>query len=94
MDSEKTNQAINKYVHLLWWTEEIENNIKTEFGEDVYSTIKEIYLFAGHDLVWSSFDDLQAFSKILDKMKIKYPFLNNQAAIKIANMAAYFWKDC
>lgn len=92
MNKSNISLAINKYVHLLWWTDEIETNIKTEFGEDVYSMINEVYLFAGHDLAWASHDDLTAYNEVLNKMKIQYSFLDHQAAIKITNMAAYFWK--
>jgi hypothetical protein len=92
MNTNDINLAVNKYVHLLWWTDEIEKSIKAEFGENVYSLIYEIYLFAGHDLAWASHDDLTAYNEVLNKMKMKYPFLDHQAAIKITNMAAYFWK--
>ncbi|MEO6632396.1 MAG: hypothetical protein ABIN13_11755 [Mucilaginibacter sp.] len=85
MNTNDINLAVNQYVHLLWWTDEIEKGIKTEFGEDVYSLIYEIYLFASHD-------DLTAYNEVLNKMKMQYPFLDHQVATKITNMAAYFWK--
>lgn len=86
------NEAITKYLVLLWFTDEFEHNIEANYGKDVLNTIKAICAFAANSPIWSNDDDIAAFNDTIEALKLEYPYLTGLATIHIANIAAYFWK--
>lgn len=92
MNKRQLNEVISKHLP-LWWTEESKDIIKSEFGEEVFRAIYEIYRFADKEtelLIKNGSNN--SYRLTIDRLKEQYDFLTEQSIIRIANMAAYSWK--
>ena len=86
---DKVNEAITYYLLPFYNTEVI----KAKFGEDVFKEIDGIAAYATNTELWSTMDDTVSLKEIVAALTIKYPFLTETSKIKIADVAAYFWKS-
>lgn len=92
MNKSQLNEAISTHLP-LWWTQESKDRIKSEFGEEAFKTIYEIYRFADQEteqLIKNGSPN--AYQLTIDRLKEHYDFLTEQSIIRVANMAAYSWK--
>ena len=90
-DGAKIDEAIKKYLS-LWWTDESKKKIISEYGEGLLSNVTEICDYADKSELWLSIDYWDAHKLTIERLRIKYPFLSQTSARKIADMAAYSWK--
>ncbi len=85
---DQINEAITQQLSVLYSTD----SIKETFGEEVYKAINDIASYATNDTIWASGDAEMSHNETQDRLSIKYPFLTEASRIKIADIAAYFWK--
>ena len=85
---DKVNEAITYYL-LPFYNTDI---IKTKFCKEVFKTIDEIAAYATNNVLWSKLDDDINRKETIAALTIKYPFLTETSKVKIADVAAYFWK--
>lgn len=55
--------------------------------------IDEIADYATNNVLWSKLDDDISHKEAVAALTIKCPFLTETSKIKIADVAAYFWKS-
>ena len=79
---DKVNEAITYYLLPFYNTEVI----KAKFGEDVFKEIDGIAAYATNTELWSTMDDTVSRKEIVAA-------LTETSKIKIADVAAYFWKS-
>lgn len=85
---DKVNEAITYHLLPFYNTEVI----KAKFGQDVFKVIDEIASYATNNVLWLTNDAVEGHREVIDRLLVKYPFLTDTAKIKIADVAAYFWK--
>jgi len=85
----KVDNAITYYLLPFYNTEPI----KVKFGEEVFKIIDDIAAYATNNVLWSTNNSVEAHKEVMEDLLIKYPFLTEASRIKIADVAAYFWKS-
>ena len=86
------NQAIINHLG-LWWTDDIKKQIKTEYSQEVLGEIEKISEYAVQgSMAWAENDDIEAYRIVVLDLQGEYTYLSKEAVIRIANMAAYYWK--
>jgi hypothetical protein len=86
---DKVNEAITYYLLPFYNTEVIQ----AKFGQEVFKVIDEIASYATNDVLWSTNNSVEGHKEVMERILVKYPFLTDAARIKIADVAAYFWKS-
>jgi hypothetical protein len=85
---DKVNEAITYHLLPFYNTEVI----KAKFGQEVFKVIDEIASYATNDVLWSTNKTAGAHKEVMERLLVKYPFLTEASMIRIADVAAYFWK--
>lgn len=85
---ETVNNAITYHLSIFYNLD----SIKELFGEPVAQLIDEIASFGTNDVDWADNDQEINHIKTQDRLFVKYPFLTKSSIVKIADVAAYFWK--
>jgi hypothetical protein len=86
---DKVNEAITYHLSAIYNIE----TVKTKFGEEVFKMIDQIASYATNDTIWAADDDEMSHQETKERLAITYPFLTEASRIKIADVAAYFWKS-
>jgi hypothetical protein len=86
---DQINEAITQQLSVLYSTD----SIKETFGEEVYKAINDIACYATNDMIWASDDVQMSHNETQDRLSAKYPYLTRASKIRIADVAAYFWKS-
>jgi len=92
MAHDNINNAITLYWSILV-TDDTKNQIITAFGDEILAEIDRIMSYAVNNPIWANIDHLISHRQTIEELKKEYPFLTNSSLIKIADTAAYFWKN-
>lgn len=89
MTSEQlVNEAITGHLSALY----ILNDLRSLYSKEVVELVDEIASFATNQVVRFSEDDIVNHQATKDALAVEFPFLTESSKIKIADVAAYFWK--
>lgn len=85
---DSVNKAITEYLLPFYNTDDIKN----KFGDEVFASIDQIAAYATNNVIWAGDNDEENHEATIKELSIRYPFLTEASKVKIADVAAYFWK--
>jgi hypothetical protein len=91
LNHEQLNEAIINYLTVMYAKEALED-IKEVFGVDTGLLIEKIASSATNNTIWSNLDQEANYNTVLEELAQEYPYLSKASRLKIADIAAYFWK--
>lgn len=85
---DRVNEAIINCVTVT----DSSNSVRNEYGDNIYKIIYDILQYGVNDTTWAGEDECLNHKITQDRLAAKYPYLTRASKIKIADVAAYFWK--
>lgn len=82
------NEAITNHLSALYNIEELEN----KYDRQIIQIVDDIAEYATNGVLLVSEDDSLNHGETKTKLAFKYPYLTEASRIKMADVAAYFWK--
>jgi hypothetical protein len=85
---DKVNEAITNHISALYDIDVL----KSKYDSEVLQIVNDIAEYATNVVLLISDNDLLNHKETKERLGVKYPFLTEASKIKIADVAAYFWK--
>ncbi len=86
------NDAITRFIKVPWISEKAEKLIKLNYGDITLEEIDRICAYAANSHIWSYDNHTVSFKETVESLRIEYPYLTDEALLKVTKIAAHFWK--